>query len=341
MRPPRAFVLLLLRAEDSKSGALPPAGGKPRVRSADGGLASEQAASYDDFLKRPFGDKYAVAALVEACRAGGSGGCPVPRHARVFSMPQVYYSATFHLMVEVLPRVAPFLAELRADEGMMVHVDPYGLDQRHADMLARHFELLGVSRARLVSGAIFADEVVVPTVGISHQPHLNLWGLTALRAEVEARHGPAQLARPPVSGGGAVARDRELLLLRRSSGRRDDSHIFSDSFVRSLERALPRHTITVFDTGTNRSLAACILCQVRLFQRADAIVGSHGAGLSHLMWARRGAVVVEGVRPADSFIYVEMATIFGLKYLPLAPFGSKSGGAPLAPRVAQLVQVGG
>ena len=252
-------------------------------------------------------------------------------------MPQMSFTALFHFMVEIWPRIGPWVAEIRADRKFMVHADPYGDGKGYQ---ARFFSLIGIPRSQLVSGVVFADEVVVPRVGYSHNPHLNIWGIHALRSEIEARHPPPPRVVDTETG---ADRHKTILLLRRRPGpgrRRSDDNVFSDSFVAELERALPRHRVSVFDTDSNRSLAACLICQVRLFQRADVVLGSHGAGLSHLMWMRRGAVVVERTRPVDSLIYSELATIVGLKYFPLPSVQRARSARAVVARVAQLVQLG-
>ena len=69
-----------------------------------------------------------------------------------------------------------------------------------------------------------------------------------------------------------------------------------------------------------------------MFQRADVVVGSHGAGLGHMMWMPRGATVVEMIpNAAVSMVYKELALVFGLKYLPVRNF------APVADIVEQIV----
>ena len=40
-------------------------------------------------------------------------------------------------------------------------------------------------------------------------------------------------------------------------------------------------------------LNQCIACQVRLYAKADILVGIHGAGLTNLMFMRPGGTLVE------------------------------------------------
>ena len=52
---------------------------------------------------------------------------------------------------------------------------------------------------------------------------------------------------------------------------------------------------------------------------ADVIIGSHGAGLSHILFAKkRGAVVLERIsNSGNSGIYAELPYMMGLKYFPM------------------------
>jgi len=46
-------------------------------------------------------------------------------------------------------------------------------------------------------------------------------------------------------------------------------------------------------SSANTQLMSCIACQIRLYRQADVLVGLHGAGLTHIMFMKPGAVLVE------------------------------------------------
>ncbi|HUI72425.1 MAG TPA: glycosyltransferase family 61 protein, partial [Spirochaetia bacterium] len=56
--------------------------------------------------------------------------------------------------------------------------------------------------------------------------------------------------------------------------------------------------------------------QVRLIGRASVLVGSHGAGLSHMLWMKPGSCVVELRRSGDRWnnCYFSLASALDLKY---------------------------
>jgi capsular polysaccharide biosynthesis protein len=59
----------------------------------------------------------------------------------------------------------------------------------------------------------------------------------------------------------------------------------------------------------------CLTCQARAFMNADVIIGSHGAGLSHTMFAKKGGILLERITgDGDSRIYAELAFLNQIKY---------------------------
>jgi hypothetical protein len=193
-------------------------------------------------------------------------------------------------------------------------------------MQASFYELLGIPRERLVSGPVFADEVITPQVGYSHNPILNLWPTLALRDDVEYRYGlsakPAHITQSP--------RPLVVVVIVRDSGRRQDGSYYTDTWAKSLEASLPRHRVLLF-RSSNATMMQCLPCQIEQFQHADVVVGSHGAGLVHMMWVPPRATVVE-ILDFGSMIYREMALVLGQKYFVL-PLGSP------ATSVANIIRV--
>lgn len=102
------------------------------------------------------------------------------------------------------------------------HWPDQGADKAH-DTQAPFYELLGIPRSRLVSGPMVADEVVIPQVGHSHNPYLNLWGLFAIREAVEKMHGVERKS----ADAAALARPLEILVIVRDKGRRRDDGYFT------------------------------------------------------------------------------------------------------------------
>ncbi len=155
---------------------------------------------------------------------------------------------------------------------------------------------------------------VVPTSGYAHSPYLNYWNILYLRQRVEQRIGAA---------GSLSNGRRKILIVVRDKGRRGDTSFFYDSFFTRLCRGLNgTHDVDLF-ASSNKTLMSCLECQVRAFQSADVIIGSHGAGLSHVVFAKKGAILMERLHTSfDSGIYSELAYMIGLKYFPIGKFAN-------------------
>lgn len=250
-------------------------------------------------------EKVYIGDIYKQCSMNSDFKCTVPRHNKIFVIDQAFHNQYFHFIIEVWPRIAPFLNDILEDPEFKIHSSP---DVHSLQMQYMFFDLLGIPRERVVSGPVFGKEVFIPQVGYSHNPLLNLWNLYALRNAIEKLHG---IELPRRDGFKAI------LILCRDKGRRTDDTFLSDSFGTTIETKLPGYKINWFK-ASNATLMHCVLCQIKLFQAADIIIGAHGAGLSHLMWAKRGATVIEIINGGgDSLIYGEMAFMFGLKYFPV------------------------
>mmetsp|Transcript_1896 Transcript_1896/g.3428 ORF Transcript_1896/g.3428 Transcript_1896/m.3428 type:complete len:148 (-) Transcript_1896:756-1199(-) len=123
------------------------------------------------------------------------------------------------------------------------------------------------------------------------------------------------------AAGSLSNRRRKILIVVRNKGRRGDTSFFYDSFFQRLYRGLNgTHDIDLF-ASSNNTLMSCLECQVRAFQSADVIIGSHGAGLSHLVFAKKGAILIERLETSfDSGIYSELSYMVGLKYFPIGKY---------------------
>jgi len=228
--------------------------------------------------------------------------CPFPRYDKVFHISQTFHDQVFHFMVEGFPRIGPFLPILLANKEIMIYADPTK-DGTAEGMHAAFFEMIGISRDRLIHGTAFAREVLIPQVGYSHNPLLNMWSLYSLRISLTAQHG----VRKNEDG------LKNILIIRRDSGRRMDAGYFSDEMANTLLERLPGYKVTIFKSS-NHTLMHCLLCQIKHFQAADVVIGAHGAGMSHIQWMKPGTMVFETVHGGDSMIYGELSFMFGVKY---------------------------
>eukprot|EP01082_Thalassiosira_pseudonana_P006326 g6188.t1 g6188 contig20:1032949-1034593(+) len=251
--------------------------------------------------------------VIQTCSDNDDKQCPFEKFGIVINLMQAYCGETFHWYIEIWPRIAPFLPSLLADDApsIAIHIG-CKVQGYHRDF----FELAGLNSSKVAlidEVPVFAKEVIIPTSGYSHSPLLNYWNLVSMREHVEQRirvSTPVKLKE----------RRKVLILVRdKPGGRRADSNYFSEQFLNDLSTGLnSTHDVETF-RSSNDELMSCLLCQVRAIQSADVIIGSHGAGLSHLLFAKDKATVLERMTSdGDSGIYAELAFLVGSKYFPVA-----------------------
>lgn len=252
-----------------------------------------------------------------SCMSNNTSSCPYPTYDIVIDVSQVYCAGFFHFLVEIWPRIAPFMDALLADD-----MSPFAI--RLGCGAPTHFHygfyaLLGLdsSRVSLIGDeTIHAKEVIIPTAGYSHSPLLNYWNLVSLRRHVKGRlHVGDETDSTPSSSSN---QKKIVMVIVRDASRREDSNIYNDSFLQQLSLGLgSNYNVTAF-RSSNDSMMKCLQCQVRAFMQADVIIGSHGAGLSHALFAKRGGILLERIIDGgDSRIYAELAFLNEMKYFPI------------------------
>ena len=238
--------------------------------------------------------------------------CPFPSYDLVIDVSQVYCGGFFHWSVEIWPRIAPFLDALLEDDipDFAIRI---GCEMK--DFHSGFYDLVGLISPKVeIIGleTVHAKEVIVPTEGFAHSPLLNYWNLVSVRRHVTRRLGATD------AGVGAIQRKKTVLVIVRDASRRGDGKIFDESFFQQLSIGLGSdYNVTAF-RSSDSELMKCLECQVRASMTADVIIGSHGAGLSHVMFTKRGGTVLERLEGAhDSGIYPELAFLMGIKYFPM------------------------
>jgi len=247
--------------------------------------------------------------ILRSCSDETSHICPFQTYDLVIELQQVYCGGYFHWFIEIWPRIAPFLESLLAADmpKFAIRIGCNEVKEFHP----RFFDLLGLNSSNIEligSETVFAKEVIVPTEGFSHSPLYNYWNLMSLRSHIETRLGPT------------IHLDTNkttVLVIVRDASRRGDGHVYDQRFMKELSAGLPNHDVTPF-RSSDTALMACLDCQVRAFMAADVIIGSHGAGLSNLLFAKSGGTVLERtLSTGDSGIYAELSYMVGLKYFPI------------------------
>jgi len=184
--------------------------------------------------------------------------------------------AFFHFMFDVLPRIHL----LREAEGTFSRPEVLIVNPLRSQFQLRLVEVLEIERIPRVETCeechLQADELLVPSLEPTYsQP---TWAIRYLRDVLLPEAFRA-------SPGNEEAPSRIYVSRRRAPGRRARNQ-------ESLERFLRRYGFVPFCLED-----LDVLRQIRLFHAADIVVGEHGAGLSHTVFCRQDAVVVELMSP--------------------------------------------
>lgn len=190
----------------------------------------------------------------------------------------------FHWMIEILPRLAVLeRAGIAADYYLVDCLKPY---QRQA------LTALGIGHEQMIQPhcllTLAADEIVLPSFPSPG----------CLRT-----HASRLLA--GLAAAGPVTQSRRIYITRRATGTRT---LHNEPAVERQLRAegFETHAMECYPLAT----------QARLISEAEIVVGTHGAGLSNLIFARPGTEVIEFV-PAARFNYAcypKRTRFFGLDH---------------------------
>ena len=249
--------------------------------------------------------------IIELCTES-QDECDFPTYEFVIDMYNGWSGWVYHFIIETFPRIIPFLDGLLADDEIPSFAIRWGVQLKpwHWSII----EMLGLRSHPKVTNLgtenVFAKEVICPSNWFGMSPWLNYWNIVSARSYVEKRLGtPNNETHSSLKTAVVIVRD---------ASRRNDANIFSHSFLEHLSEALTdTHNVTTF-RSSDEALMSCFECQVRLFQNADVIIGSHGAGLAHLMFAKKEATVVERVdHGRHSDIFSKLSFMNGLKHFPV------------------------
>eukprot|EP01062_Namystynia_karyoxenos_P012716 TRINITY_DN14597_c0_g1_i1.p1 TRINITY_DN14597_c0_g1~~TRINITY_DN14597_c0_g1_i1.p1 ORF type:complete len:1014 (+),score=262.97 TRINITY_DN14597_c0_g1_i1:81-3044(+) len=248
-----------------------------------------------------------------ACLARpGEADCgELPVRDRVVVISQPLGAATFHFLVEGMPRVGPFLKDLAAERSVSVHC------YASSPLVRGFLSVLGLSPDRLVGGRrVLARRVWVPSGGRAHDPFQALWGMHALHRHL--RPAAPFFAAPPGERPSCRAHTPQplaVLLLQRTRNRFVD---YREEISQAIAVRIRR------DFGDGRQARVVLYSdrdklsvrqQLALWHEADAAVGMHGAGFSLMMFARHGCMSIICYRTgAASDIYEHMALAFGHRF---------------------------
>ncbi len=280
-------------------------------------------------------------------------GCPHPIYNKVFAMCQYDDTQIGQFVLEALPKLIYHLDFVYKNPDMKIH---YGFTKRAVlpTFVLPHtiFDWLGLSD-RLINGTYYAREAYMPREGGCQEPGYNMWEIYNMRDVVLKR------AKDEIGTGGrnnskgwdypAVSviekdlgpmdyqsndGDSEkplVILVKRGASkftqnqgdfriRRWPPKLGGAAAVRdALAEQFPDHNIQIF-SDFDYELMMCHSCAAQLFNKADVVIGIHGAGLTNCVYMKPGAILVEAIPQFDSRhapitgIFARLSGMMGLSH---------------------------
>ena len=260
-------------------------------------------------------------------------------YERIFVISQMWGTAYFHASLENLPRLMPYLAFLRQNQEIMIHV--------HALSLARNLALLGLNPKRLVSGQVTGDVIYLPQgtqcghfnpiagrllhrqYVLNIQNHLQNFTMekhispSQWRPQNELPDSslndrsipstPALQTTPENSPHHPEYQQDGIILIHRSRKRWLAQH---EEIKSLLERIAGTKNLNFYLFSDNP--LPDFKHTVAMFSRAKLVVAPHGAGLVNLIFSPTGTRVVEILcNPKVNLCFQNIHTILGQPYVGL------------------------
>lgn len=217
----------------------------------------------------------------------------------MFVIGQWYHRAYYHMMIESMTRVSLFLDEVIARD--MLVLSPAG-------KMPQLLELVGIKKENIIVATsarfITAQKVFLPTTsscGVSHPLAARKWN------EILTDMIRSKLLSSSADRDEAI-KNRTLLVIKRRPGT-TRSVVNHDEFVRELRKSLPQQTIVEF-TGEEDAKRMAVM-----FFQAKVIVAPHGAGLSNMVFSRKGTKVVEVMFAREpNYCYTSLSSQLDFEY---------------------------
>jgi len=228
----------------------------------------------------------------------------IPLYSELFVINQYWGTATFHRMIEIMPRLALHLPFLKANAEIRISAPQVG------GRLAELLEIIGLDSSRLVTGVARAK--------IVYQPRATGCGF----ANIQESQMLSQLYRDYIERTFPPQPRNRLILIRRSGARR---FIEQKRIEKVLERAARDYnlTYTLFIDNPTPSLNDTMM----MFHSAVMIVAPVGAGESNVFFSQPGTYILEGVcnLPHVNLCFQRLAYVLGHHWHGVTSRGARIG----------------
>ena len=209
----------------------------------------------------------------------------------VFTMSQYWGDAYFHILVESLPRLVPFVKFLKENPQIKIHI--YGLGHGYLHEFFRHF---GIPEKRFVTGLIRARVLYMPQSGPCA-------GALVFNGRMQSMVHRSRITTPPEPR-------RSIVLIKRSKKRYFRNH---DSILKGLQQVAKEYgdyKVEVFSDNPLPTQAETM----SMFNRAFMVVAPHGGGESNLHFSEPGTILVEGLCHRPNLCYRNHMHALGHRY---------------------------
>ena len=205
----------------------------------------------------------------------------IPIFDEVFSVAQFWGDGYYHAMVEEMSRIAPYVAFLQRNVGIMIHVDS------RSTFLLKMMALFHIDSNRIVDGSVRARILYVPNgiqCGIPNAFNIQLLRLMLMTITTN-KYEPRQTRNKK-----REVEKEKVILIKRSSKRKFHHHVEIYAWLTKLEAKFPVSVRVFSDDKISAPLDT-----IKLFHDAAMIVAPHGAGLTNMIFSKPKTIVIEGL----------------------------------------------
>ena len=239
----------------------------------------------------------------------------------VFVIAHYWGGGFFHMAIEGLPRLVPYLQFLRQHQHIKIHLLTMASSK---EAYERYFKMLDINPDRIVTGHVRANIVYLPkggSCGAIAEPHGQIFS-REMRSFIAAQY-PRETAAESA---------RTVVLIHRSHSRHLKQYALIKSKLQTIAHDYKLDFKIYSDAPTPSNRDTWLM-----FYNAVMIVAPHGAGLSNMLLSRPGIYVVEVLCQGDSILcYKHLSVRQGNYYRGIGAAGGCEGGMTV--KVTQVIE---
>lgn len=224
-----------------------------------------------------------------------------PIYKEVFVVTQFWGESFFHRIIEVMPRLAPYLSFLKSNPSIKIHAP------RDRGMTSEMMKLLGLNPERIVVGIVRAKIVYLPQGTPCGFPQVQSLQLLSHHFRNSLKSNKSNQNNSDVS----FAPRNKLIMIRRSGTRR----FLHDREMEVLLKNFSEKYGLILHIFSDNAIPGLVET-ISLFNSAFIVVAPHGAGLTNVLFSEPGTLVVEGVcnPPHVNMCFQFVSHVLGHRY---------------------------